>query len=173
MHFHRAYLLSEGKLGLVVDPASGRIGHYLPASIQELEETLQSHKIAGRGDVKQSLEAMAKATRIEIKPESSLFYDSIAYYPPFAYAPHVAAIAIARMLELPILYVYYARVSAVLFLRCYHVFVDQKCACSKTAAFDDSAYADKYTTGHDRKRRLRYYHSDSYAGMLCDQYDFS
>ena len=108
MHFHRAYLLSEGKLGLVVDPASGRIGHYLPASIQELEETLQSHKIAGRGDVKQSLEAMAKATRIEIKPESSLFYDSIAYYPPFAYAPHVAAITITRMLELPILYVYYA-----------------------------------------------------------------
>jgi uncharacterized membrane protein len=108
VHFDRAYMLSEGKLKFVVEPASGRIGHYLPASIKELEDTLQSRKIAGRRDVKQNLDAMAKAAKIQTKPEATLFYDNIAYYPPLAYAPHVAAITIARILELPIIYVYYA-----------------------------------------------------------------
>src|ERR1700690_4387510 len=52
-HFYRAYMLSEGKLKLSIDPSSGGSGCYLPASIKELEDTLQSHKIAGRKDVKQ------------------------------------------------------------------------------------------------------------------------
>jgi uncharacterized membrane protein len=107
-HFGRAYMLSEGKLKIDVDPPSGRSGNYLPASIRELENTLQSREIAGRSGVKQNPDALVAAANIKLKPETSLFYDSIAYYPPVAYAPQVAAITIARMMDMPVLYIYYA-----------------------------------------------------------------
>ncbi|HMK56235.1 MAG TPA: DUF2142 domain-containing protein [Dissulfurispiraceae bacterium] len=107
-HFRRAYMLSEGKLHLDSEPVTGRVGCYLPASIKQLEDALQSRKIVGRTAIKQDFTALAASSKIELKPRSELFYDDIANYPPVAYAPQVVAVTIARILELPILYVYYA-----------------------------------------------------------------
>jgi len=106
-HFRRAYMLSEGKLQLDSEPGTGRIGSYLPASIKQLEDALQSRKIVGHKDVKQDFAAMVGSLKIELNPQSKLFYDDIVNYSPVAYAPQVATITIARLMELPILCVYY------------------------------------------------------------------
>jgi uncharacterized membrane protein len=107
-HFARAYMISEGNIGPANLP--------LPASIRELEEVLQSDNMRAQPKVKQDPGRLTMAAKIKIRPLDTSNVIVAHNYPPVAYLPAAAAIAAARAMDAPMLFVFYsARMAGFIF----------------------------------------------------------
>lgn len=103
-HFNRAYSISQGQIVLGKDTG----GAFMPKSLQTLffavSEGLQFHP-----ERKQDPKRLVQAFRIPLRQNEKIFIltGTVAAYSPVIYAPHVTAILLGRLLNLPLLAIFY------------------------------------------------------------------
>lgn len=112
-HFYRAYEISEGYF--IALKQDHRIGGYLPESIVFVVKPFLS--LRWNSDKKVTANEIGQMFKIPLNPDQNRFVDfpNTAIYPPFTYTPQVIIIAVARLMQLPPLLIFYlARLSSLI-----------------------------------------------------------
>lgn len=113
-HFFRAYQIAEG--GLVPRPTPTSVGGRLPQSLLTVAGMVMGD-VAFRPDVKQDLDAWARAFAVPLQPGDRVEvpFANTAVTGPVAYLPQAVGIGVARATGAPALGVFYAgRLSSLL-----------------------------------------------------------
>jgi uncharacterized membrane protein len=105
-HFYRAWQISEGQW-TGIRTTDQRLGGWLPTSLIEVARPFR--QLPFQPDQHTSMDTVVKTLRAPLHAEQRVFVDfaNTAIYPPTAYLPQAAAIALLRALHCPPLWMLY------------------------------------------------------------------
>lgn len=106
-HFLRSYMIADGKL--MCDNINGRnAGAYFPRSVYELADKVESGKIATHPEVKQDTHLLRDAFNLKVTKEKVYVeLPGACVYNPIPYLPQSLGILIGKLMNLPVLTLFY------------------------------------------------------------------
>lgn len=106
-HFLRAYMIADGNM-MCKNVNGSNAGAYFPTSVKELSERLGSDKISFHPEVKQDVHALKDVFHLKLTDEKVFIeLPGSCVYNPISYVPQVLGILLGKMLNLPVLVIFY------------------------------------------------------------------
>lgn len=108
-HFLRAYMISEGHFFGVNNENKRMLGYTVPLSLPILISDVGMNEIVFNYEKKQDISLLVHATDIGLNPQIAQFigFYNTCLYSPVPYFPQALGISLGRMLDLPVLYIFY------------------------------------------------------------------